>query len=170
MPAASLLDWKSALATKTAETFDTPAGNAVVSRVAALLPGTPLSGAEPMLTPFAKKFTVPDGVPTLGAVMATVAVNVVDWPNERLAGDAAKMVSVAAGAIVNAKLCVTVPLELLAEITMGYVPAALGIPLRIPDGENDMPGGSMPVSLKVGAGKPEPTAANEAEVPKVKVA
>src|SRR5207245_1028663 len=74
---------------------------------------------------------------------------------------------------VRVKLWVALaPTPLAAVKVMGYVPAvpAAGVPLRTPvPALNVTPPGNVPVSLKVGAGKPVAVTVNEPAVPTVNV-
>jgi hypothetical protein len=80
--------------------------------------------------------------------------------------------------IAGAELTVSVKLWLAlgripfcAEIVMGYVPPVVGVPDRIPVAELKVtPGGSVPVSLRIGTGVPAAVTANVPAVPDANVA
>ena len=84
---------------------------------------------------------------------------------------AAALVTAGAWFIVNVKLCVAFdPTPLLAVMVMGYEPPvfAAGVPLSTP-AENVTPAGSVPVSLRVGAGNPDAVTVNEPRLPTLNV-
>jgi hypothetical protein len=62
------------------------------------------------------------------------------------------------------------PTPLLAVMVMAYVPVAVAVPLSTPDAVKVTPGGSGPVSLKVGAGNPVAVTVNEPALPAVNTA
>src|SRR6267378_2489101 len=139
------------------------------------MPPVPAAGV-PLSTPVpAVKVTPPGRAPVslkVGAgkpVAATVKLPAVPTVNVVLLA----LVMAGAWLIVRVKLWVAfVPTPLVAVKVSGYVPPvpAAGVPLKTPVATLKVrPRGSVPVSLKVGAGKPVAVTVNEPAVPTVNV-
>jgi uncharacterized membrane protein len=84
----------------------------------------------------------------------------------------AALVMARACPIVNVKSWLALdPMPLWALMVMEYVPPvfAVGVPLSVPPGARVTPAGSVPVSLKLGAGNPVAVTGNELLLPTVNV-
>jgi hypothetical protein len=128
--------------------------------------GVPLSTPAANVTPAGR---VPDSLKVGAGNPDAITVNEPRLPTVNVV--AAALVKVGTWPIVSLKLWVAFePTLLLAVMVMGYEPTAFaaGVPLSTP-AENVTPAGSVPDSLKVGAGNPDAVTGNEPRLPTVNV-